>query len=104
MALFRALSGQVEMPQDVINALTELSRLVNIEGNLDLFPCQVPVLQGEMGQTKYVASLQQLQSLTEMSLSVSHIAKLLGVSERTVKWHMHDNGLSIKQFYSEPPD
>ncbi|KAI9514167.1 hypothetical protein NQZ68_035631 [Dissostichus eleginoides] len=31
MALFRSLSGQVDMPQDVINALTELSRLVNIE-------------------------------------------------------------------------
>ncbi|KAF3836809.1 hypothetical protein F7725_004273 [Dissostichus mawsoni] len=31
MALFRSLSGQDDMPQDVINALTELSRLVNIE-------------------------------------------------------------------------
>lgn len=104
MVLFRSLSGQVEMPQDVVNALTELSALVNIEDNSNPTPRQVPVLQGEMGRPKYVVSPQQIQSLIEMSLPVSYIAKLLGVSERTVKRRMQDNGLSIMQFYSNLTD
>ncbi|KAF3837640.1 hypothetical protein F7725_009408, partial [Dissostichus mawsoni] len=101
MALFRSLSGQVDMPQDVINALTELSRLVNIEDISNQTPHQVPVMQGEMGRPKYVVCPQQLQGLIEdLSLTVSAIAKLLGVSEKTVKRRMHENGLSIKQSYS----
>ncbi|KAF3833308.1 hypothetical protein F7725_026973 [Dissostichus mawsoni] len=65
MALFRSLSGQVDMPQDVINALTELSRLVNIEDISNQTPHQVPVMQGEMGRPKYVVCPQQLQGLIE---------------------------------------
>lgn len=91
MALFRSLSGQVDMPQDVINALTELSRLVNIEDISNQTPHQVPVMQGEMGRPKYVVCPQQLQGLIEdLSLPVSAIAKLLGVSEKTVKRRMHE--------------
>lgn len=105
MALFRSLSGQVDMPQDVINALTELSRLVNIEDISNQTPHQVPVMQGEMGRPKYVVCPQQLQGLIEdLSLPVSAIATLLGVSEKTVKRRMHENGLSIKQSYSTLTD
>ncbi|KAK1874860.1 Glycine--tRNA ligase beta subunit [Dissostichus eleginoides] len=105
MALFRSLSGQVDMPQDVINALTELSRLVNIEDISNQTPHQVPVMQGEMGRPKYVVCPQQLQGLIEdLSLPVSAIATLLGVSEKTVKRRMHGNGLSIKQSYSTRTD
>ncbi|XP_045898241.1 uncharacterized protein LOC123966515 isoform X2 [Micropterus dolomieu] len=104
MVLFRSLSGQVEMPQDVVNALTELSILVNAEDSSNMSLCQVPVLQAEMGRPKYVVSHQQLQSLVEMSLPVSCIAKLLGVSERTVKRRMHEYGLSIMQYYSTLTD
>lgn len=104
MVLFRSLSGQVEMPQDVVNALTELSTLVNTEDNSNLTPSEVPVLQGEMGRPQYVVCPQQLQSLIEMSLPVSCIAKVLGVSERTVKRRMHNNRLSIMQFYSNLTD
>ncbi|KAF3857271.1 hypothetical protein F7725_009130 [Dissostichus mawsoni] len=105
MALFRSLSGQVDMPQDVINALTELSRLVNIEDISNQTPHQVPVMQGEMGRPKYVVCPQQLQGLIEdLSLPVSAIAKLLDVSEKTVKRRMHENGLSIKQSYSTLTD
>ncbi|KAJ4941393.1 hypothetical protein JOQ06_011273 [Pogonophryne albipinna] len=105
MAIVRSLSGQVDMPQDVINALTELSRLVNIEDISNQTPHQVPVMQGEMGRPKYVVCPQQLQGLIEdLSLPVSAIAKLLGVSEKTVKRRMHENGLSIKQSFSTPTD
>ncbi|KAK5880586.1 hypothetical protein CesoFtcFv8_023598 [Champsocephalus esox] len=41
MALFRSPSGQVDSPQDVINALTELSRLVNIEDISNQTPHQI---------------------------------------------------------------
>lgn len=78
--------------------------LVNIEDNSDLTASQVPVLQGEIGWLEYVVSPQQLQSLIEMSLPVSCISKLLGISKRTGRWHMHDNSLSIIQFYNNPTD
>ncbi|KAF3851760.1 hypothetical protein F7725_005115 [Dissostichus mawsoni] len=101
MALFRPGF----MPQDVINALTELSRLVNIEDISNQTPHQVPVMQGEMGRPKYVVCPQQLQGLIEdLSLPVSAIATLLGVPEKTVKRRMHENGLSIKQSYSTLTD
>uniref|UniRef100_A0A8C2WY87 Integrase core domain-containing protein n=1 Tax=Cyclopterus lumpus TaxID=8103 RepID=A0A8C2WY87_CYCLU len=95
---------QVEMPQDVVNALTELTTLVNIEDNSDLNPNQVAVMQGVMGRPKYVVSPQQLQSLIEMYLPATCIAKLLGISERTVRRRMHDNGLYIMQSYSNLTD
>ncbi len=104
MVLFRSLSGQVEIPQDVISAFTELTTIVSMEDNSNLTPVQVPELQGEMGQPKYYVSPQQLQWLIEMSLPVSSIANVLGVSGRAVKWRMHDNGLSIKQYYSNITD
>lgn len=104
MVLFRSLSGQVEIPQDVISAFTELTTIVNMEDNSNMTPVQVPVLQGEMGRPKYYVSPQQLQCLIEMSPSVSSIANVLGVSERTVKRCMHYNGLSIKQYYSNITD
>ncbi len=70
MVLIRSLSGQVEIPQDVISALTELTTIVNMEDNTNLTPVQVPELQGEMGQPKYYVSPQQLQWLIELSLDV----------------------------------
>ena len=103
MVLLRSLSCQIEMPQDVINALTELTTLVDIEDNSNLTPSQVPMLlQGEMGRLKYDVFPQQLQSLIEMFLPVSSIAKVLGVSESTVKRRKH--GFFIKQFYSNITD
>ena len=104
MVFFRVLSGQVEMPQDVMKALTELSILVNADDSSNMSRCQVPVMQAEMGRPKYVVSPQQLQSLVEMSLPVSCIATHLGVSVRTVKRRMHEHGLSIMQGYSNLTD
>lgn len=104
MTVFRSLSGHVEMPADVVSALTELSTLLNIEENCDQTPSQVPVIEGEMGRPKYVVCPQQLQSLLKMSLPVSTIAEILGVSERTVKRRMHENGLSVMQYYSNVTD
>lgn len=60
MVLLRSLSGQVEIPQDVVSALTELTTIVNMEDNSNLTPSQVPVLQGEMGRPKYDVSPQQI--------------------------------------------
>lgn len=104
MILFRSLLSQVEMPQDVVSSLTELSMLVNVMDNGNQIPREVPVFQKEMGRPKYCVCPQQLQSLLHISLPVTHIAELLGVSKRTVRRRMHENGLSIKQMYSNLPD
>uniref|UniRef100_A0A3B3SD02 DUF4939 domain-containing protein n=1 Tax=Paramormyrops kingsleyae TaxID=1676925 RepID=A0A3B3SD02_9TELE len=42
------------MPLDVVNALTELSTLVNIEDNYNLTCTQVPVLEGRMERASQV--------------------------------------------------
>ena len=71
------VNQSVEMPQDVTDALTQLTTLVSIEeDHSNLTPSQAPVLlQGEMGRPKYDIS-PQLQSLIEMSLPGSSIAKV----------------------------
>ncbi|XP_049319418.1 uncharacterized protein LOC111190594 [Astyanax mexicanus] len=104
MIIFRSLSSQMEMPQDVISALTELSALVNEEERDYPTPSHVSVFQGEMGRPKYLVSAEQLKGLLELQLPVSRIAKHLGVSERTVKRRMREQDLSIKQRYSNLTD
>ncbi|XP_041835779.1 uncharacterized protein LOC121653747 [Melanotaenia boesemani] len=104
MVLLRSLSNQVEIPQDVMSALTELSTLVSMENISELTPSHVPVLEGELGRPKFDVSPHQLQTLTEMSLSVPQIAKLLRISVRTVKRRLHEYGINIKQCYSTLSD
>ncbi|XP_049320851.1 uncharacterized protein LOC125781285 [Astyanax mexicanus] len=104
MIIFRSLSSQMEMPQDVISALTELSALVNEEERDYPTPSHVSVFQGEMGRPKYLVSAEQLKGLLELQLPVSCIAKHLGVSEMTVKRRMREQDLSIKQRYSNLTD
>ena len=105
MVIFRALLGQINMPEDVINTFTELSTLLNIQDNNNQSQSRKPeMIQGNMGRPKYVVCPQELQSLIEMSLPVPCIADILGVSTRTVRRRLDDNRLSIKQLYSNISD
>lgn len=56
--LLRSFSGHVELPQDVVSALTELSIL---EQSSDVITSPVQVLQGEMGRPQYIVSPQHLK-------------------------------------------
>ncbi|XP_076830132.1 uncharacterized protein LOC143476036 [Brachyhypopomus gauderio] len=103
MIIFRSLLGQVEMPEDIVSSLTELSMLLSVMDNGNQVP-QVPVLQGHMGRPKYCVPPQQLKHLVQISLPVWHIAELLGVSKKTLKRRMDENGLSVKQTYSDLTD
>lgn len=96
--------NHVQLPPDVVHGFTLLSTLINGEDAQDLSSSQLPVTQGELGQPKYVVSSQQLQTFTEMSLSVPKIAALLGISRRTVKRRLCVYGMSIKQSYSQLTD
>ena len=88
MIIFRSLLGQIEMPQEVVNNFTELTRLLNIQDNTNLTQSQGPaVVQGEIGRPKYVVCPQELQRLIEMSLPVSCIATTIGVSESSETAH-----------------
>ncbi|XP_008304281.1 uncharacterized protein LOC103375742, partial [Stegastes partitus] len=64
----------------------------------------VEVLRGGRGQPKLVISKEYLQDLIDMQLSISCIAKLLGVSKKTVFRRMHEFGLSVKGSYSNLTD
>ncbi|XP_039468510.1 uncharacterized protein LOC116314664 [Oreochromis aureus] len=104
MVLLRSLSDQVEIPQSILNALIELSTVLSMEDVNEQTPSQVSVSEGKLGRPNYNVSPVQLQILTEMFLSITQIAKLLGISVRTVKRRLHEYGISIKQCYSTTSD
>ncbi|KAL3988945.1 hypothetical protein ACER0C_013263 [Sarotherodon galilaeus] len=104
MVLLRSLSDQVEIPQSIINALIELSTVLSMEDVNEQTPSQMSVSEGKLGRPNYNVSPVQLQILTEMFLSITQIAKLLGISVRTVKRCLHEYGISIKQCYSTTSD
>uniref|UniRef100_A0A669F617 Uncharacterized protein n=1 Tax=Oreochromis niloticus TaxID=8128 RepID=A0A669F617_ORENI len=104
MVLLRSLSDQVEIPQSIINALIELSTVLSMEDVNQQTPSQMSVSEGKLGRPNYNVSPVQLQILTEMFLSITQIAKLLGISVRTVKRRLHEYGISIKQCYSTTSD
>ncbi|XP_063340226.1 uncharacterized protein LOC134634783 [Pelmatolapia mariae] len=104
MVLLRSLSDQVEIPQSIINALIELSTVLSMEDVNEQTPSQTSVSEGKLGRPNYNVSPVQLQILTEMFLSITQIAKLLGISVRTVKRRLHEYGISIKQCYSTTSD
>ncbi|KAL4009206.1 hypothetical protein ACER0C_003058 [Sarotherodon galilaeus] len=104
MVLLRSLSDQVEIPQSIINALIELSTVLSMEDVNEQTPSQMSVSEGKLGRPNYNVSPVQLQILTEMFLSITQIAKLIGISVRTVKRRLHEYGISIKQCYSTTSD
>uniref|UniRef100_A0AAZ1XAE5 Integrase core domain-containing protein n=1 Tax=Oreochromis aureus TaxID=47969 RepID=A0AAZ1XAE5_OREAU len=104
MVLLRSLSDQVEIPQSIINALIELSTVLSMEDVNEQTPSQMSVSEGKLGRPNYNVSPVQLQILTEMFLSITQIAKLLGISVRTVKRRLHEYGISIKQCYGTTSD
>ncbi|XP_016407600.1 uncharacterized protein LOC107739874 isoform X2 [Sinocyclocheilus rhinocerous] len=67
-----------------------------------------PVLKrecgGGRGQPKFFVSEEMLSRLIEMSLPVSCIANILGVSHSTIFRRMRDLGLSVKTTYSTISD
>ncbi|XP_057183751.1 uncharacterized protein LOC130550328 [Triplophysa rosa] len=101
-----AVSNVVTVPRDVLEAVTELLRV--IQQNLsDRETHTVTVLQeepGSMGRPRFIISPNYISHLIDMNCSIPTIARLLGVSTRTIFRRMAEYNLSIQARYSRLTD
>lgn len=105
MELVRSFENVIELPHDVIHALSDILRLLCLqEEQRPSAPTYAEVLGGGQGQPKFVVANEYLQNLIEMQLPIPCIAKLLGVCKRTLFRRMREYGLSVKGLYSNVTD
>ncbi len=80
-----AISSHIAVSQSILDALTELHSLVNVEKEKSKQHYKtVQFEQGPVGRPRMVLSLEYISSLLDLNLSIPCIAALLGVSRRTV--------------------
>ncbi len=83
--------------QPILDALTELHSLVNVEKEKSKQHYKtVQFEQGPVGRPRMVLSLEYISSLLDLNLSIPCIAALLGVSRRTVHRRMAESDLSVR--------
>ncbi|XP_042626097.1 uncharacterized protein LOC109068500 isoform X1 [Cyprinus carpio] len=100
-----AISSHVAVSQPILDALTELHSLVNVEKEKSKQHYKtVQFEQGPVGRPRMVLSLEYISSLLDLNLSVPCIAALLGVSRRTVHRRMAESDLSVRELYSTLTD
>uniref|UniRef100_A0A672QQ08 Integrase core domain-containing protein n=1 Tax=Sinocyclocheilus grahami TaxID=75366 RepID=A0A672QQ08_SINGR len=93
LILIDALEEQNFIPECIVNALRDLCILVREQA-----------VAGVMGRPKFTIENEKIKSLLDIQLPVPFIAKLLGVSERTVFRRMREFGLSVSDSYSTMGD
>ncbi|KAG9278067.1 hypothetical protein AMEX_G5862 [Astyanax mexicanus] len=99
--LCNALSRHIDMPTEILHALQDLFRLVTehiecISGRNRY----VETLPGQMGSPKLDIERETLEEFLETDLPVPCIAKMMGVSIRTVFRRMQQFGLSARRYSS----
>ncbi|MEQ2248333.1 hypothetical protein ILYODFUR_018160, partial [Ilyodon furcidens] len=101
LVFLNALSCQVDVPSNILDALAHLHRLINVEKQSEEQQTTVVhIEQGPAGRQRMVISSDYLCSLLELLLPVPCIAKLLGISRRTVYRRMAESGLSVRALYT----
>lgn len=98
MYLCQTLSRHVDVPSPIIQALQELFSLVRQQIELTAPQTEVTTVAGRTGRPKYNIEMETLAELCELNLSVRYIAKLLGVSCRTVRRRIQEFGFSPKTY------
>lgn len=98
--LFSAASDQVLIPKAIVDALTELHKLV-VEERENLVPIvSVQVRHGATGRPRFNISPDSLLHLINQGLPVPYIANLMGVSTRSIFRRMREFGFSVRARYS----
>ncbi|KAI7810971.1 hypothetical protein IRJ41_008787 [Triplophysa rosa] len=95
MYLCQTLSRHVDVPPPIIQALQELFALVRQQIELTAPSTEVTTVAGGTG---YDIDRETLAELCELNFSKHYIAKLLGVSCRTVCRRMREFGFSTKTY------
>ena len=105
LVFLNAASSEIAVCPSILDALTQLYSEINLEK--EKRKQHVSVLQfeeGPAGRQRMVISPDYLRQLLELNLSVPCIAKLLGMSRRTVYRRMAEYDLSVKAIYSTMSD
>lgn len=98
--LLQALSRHVEIPNDIIQALQALFELVKQPPYSTAPHVMVDVTVGLRGRPRFAIEREELAEMLQTNLPVHYIAKMMGVSTRTIFRRMKDFGLSISGLYS----
>ncbi|XP_051805331.1 uncharacterized protein LOC127534365 isoform X1 [Acanthochromis polyacanthus] len=105
LVFLNAVSSQATVCPAILDALTELHRLINLEKDRrEQHNAVVQFEQGPSGRLRMVISPDYLSKLLELNLSVPCIARLLGMSRRTVYRRMAESDLSVRALYSSMTD
>ncbi|XP_057216817.1 uncharacterized protein LOC130570501 [Triplophysa rosa] len=102
--LIDALEEQNVVPDCIVNALRELCTMVRGQVENETLQIELEAVAGVMGRPKYIIEKEKLRSLLDIQLPIPCIAKLLGVSERTVFRRMMEFELSVSDSYSTLSD
>ena len=98
--LCNALSRHVDVPTDIVQALENF--FGHVRDHLErqntgrVQPDTVP---GEVGRPRFVIDRECLEEVLEINLPVPCIAKMLGVSRRTVFRRMKELGVSARRYH-----
>uniref|UniRef100_A0A671KLJ7 Uncharacterized LOC107670560 n=1 Tax=Sinocyclocheilus anshuiensis TaxID=1608454 RepID=A0A671KLJ7_9TELE len=98
--LLQALSRHVEIPQEIIQALQEVFELVKQPPFSTAPHAVVDSSVGLRGRPRFEIEREELAEMLQTNLPVHYIAKMMGVSTRTIFRRMNDLGLSISGLYS----
>ena len=98
--LFSAASDQVLIPKAIVDALTELQKLVVEERENQVPIVFVQVHHGATGRPRFDISPDSLLHLINQALPVPCIANLMGVSTRSIFRRMSEFGFSVRALYS----
>lgn len=101
LVFLSSVSNLVTIPSDVFEGITELLRLIRL--NLSDVETRTPTVlhtSGSMGRPRLVISPDYITNLLDINCSVPTIARMIGVSTRTVFRRMAECNLSIWARYS----
>lgn len=102
--IFTSASTVIHIPTDILQCILSLQEKINLALTSEGAHALITEVSNGRGRPKLKVSEDMLTHLIDMSLPISSIAHLLGVSESTVFRRMRDLGLSSRTSYSNITD
>lgn len=103
--LWEALSRHINIQPEIVQALQEfLTLVIDHIDHANVTLTTVETVSGARGRPMFLIEKERLVELLDLNLPVNSIAKLLGISARTVHRRMAEFGLSVNQTYSNLTD
>lgn len=100
LVFLNALSSQENFPHAVMEGLREVIQIIGeINHSQQCTHNTVNFESGKVGRPRVLLPEERLRDLIAMSLPVPCIAKLLGVSTRTIQRRMSEIGLAVRDTY-----